>query len=267
MESTARPTLDDADLKRFRDEGWLLVRDLLPHDICDPIVQAFVDEVKPYDGPLLRQLTSVDEPHQLSEDGWMVNPVVNPYQRPQFERFSTIEWVAMSNAPVVDHVTRLLGGAPAMLQSAYYESSRGTHTHLDFNPVDRARPMIGLWIALEDIGPGAGRFHVVPRSHRLPMDARMARFAELAWANYRQAFIELDPKTAEAEAQALLAEILDEHGLVREAPALRKGDAILWTNLLLHGSDVPVRGGGTRHSLLFHFVELDLLRQHGLTNA
>lgn len=249
---------------RFETEGWALLPDLLPADVCDGIRAAFLDEVKPYTGSMMRQLTSVDEPHQLSADGLVTNPIVNPRTRPDFPRFSTIEVVAMSNAPIVASATALLGGPPVLLQSAYYESSRGTHTHLDFNPVDRERPMLGVWIALEDIAESAGRFFLYPRSHRLPHDARMLRFAELAWANYRQAFVDLDLDTAEAEAQALLGEILGEAGLVRETPALRKGDAVLWTNKVLHGSDVPAPGGGSRHSLLFHFVELELLREHGL---
>ena len=261
------PQLKKKARRRFETEGWTVVRGLLPSDACATVRRAFLSEVKPYPGALKRQLTSIDEPHQLSVDGHVTNPIVNPHLRPQFPRFSQLEETIMRACPLVPIVAHLLGAAPGMLQSAYYESSRGTHTHLDFNPIDRQRPMLGVWIALEDIADTAGRFHLYPRSHQLPLDARMQRFAELAWANYRQAFVDLDLNTAEAEAQALLAEITTEHGLTRTAPALRIGDALFWTNHVLHGSSVPQPRGGTRNSVLFHFVELSLLEAHGLVGA
>jgi phytanoyl-CoA hydroxylase len=236
----------------------------VPPETCARIRHAFRSEVKPYTGSLKRQLTSIDEPHHFSDDGFVTNPIVNPHLRPQFPRFSRIERTVMEACPLVPIVATLLGAPPGMLQSAYYESSRGTHTHLDFNPIDRERPMLGVWIALEGIAETAGRFFLYPNSHSLPMDDRMARFAELAWANYRQAFVELDLDTAEAEAQALLSEITAEHGLAPIAPVLRTGDALFWTNHVLHGSHVPRPGGGSRNSLLFHFVELALLEAQGL---
>jgi phytanoyl-CoA hydroxylase len=253
------------DVRRFRDEGWVRVDRLIPPEVCASVREAFATEVRPYDGPLMRQLTSRLEPHERSVDGWITNPVVNPHLLAQFPVFQQTETRVMRAGPLVDVVGRLLEAEPAMLQSAYYESSRGTRTHVDFNPLDRDRPMIGAWIALEDIGPGAGRFEFWPGSHRIPDDAATRRFAELAWTSYRQAFVELAPATAEPEAQALLAQILVAHRLVRKAPPLRAGDALFWTNRLLHGSAPPRPGGGTRCSLLFHFVELDLVR--GMTPA
>lgn len=243
--------------RRYAEAGWTQLH-LLDEATCRWARGTFLDEVKPHRGSLRRQLTSVDEVHQLSVDGHVTNPVVNPHLCTGFPTFSTLERTVMAACPLVEVVQQLLGAPPAMLQSAYYESSRGTQTHLDFNPLDRERPMVGVWIALEDIAPGAGRFYVLPGSQHLPNDARMQRFAELAWASYRQAFVELEPAVAEVEAQALLAEIARDHQLEREVPALRRGDALFWTNRLLHGSEVPQPGGGTRHSLLLHFIEADL---------
>lgn len=251
-------------LRGFRDHGWARMP-LLDPALCRSIREQFEQHVKPFDGPLLRQLTSVPEVHHLSVDGYMTNPIVNPHLRHELGPFATIERQVMEGSSLVAAVEQLLGAPPAMLQSTYYESSRGTHPHLDFNPVVRERPMLGVWIALEDIGPDAGRFFLYPDSHTLPRDARMERFAELAWANYRQAFVDLDPDTAEAEAQQMLAAILDEHPRQRLAPALKAGDAVFWSSDLLHGSEVPQPGGGSRSSLLFHFIEASLIDQHGLT--
>lgn len=249
--------------KRFAREGWVQMG-LLKAPFCREIRDRFLHEVKPYDGPLLRQLNSQSEPHRLSDDGWMTNPIVHPHLLPVFPGFSTIERDVMRAAPLVEAVEGLMGAPVAMLQSAYYESSLGTKTHLDFNPLERTRPMVGVWIALEDIGPDAGRFFLYPNSHLLPDSDEHARFAELAWASYRQAFVDLERATAEAEAQALLGPLLEGSGLEQRTPALGAGDVLFWTNRVLHGSHAPKPGGGTRHSLLLHFVERDLAAAHGL---
>ncbi len=250
--------------KRFIDEGWTLLRGLLAPRTCADPKTIFREEVAGHTGPLMRQLTSLHEPHERSADGYMTNPVANPHRCPQFPRFCTLEQQVMRATPLVQVVEALLGAPPVMLQSAYYESSKGTHTHLDFDPLDRSRPMVGVWIALEAIRETAGRFYPYPHSHTLPDDARMATFSELAWSNYRSAFVELDPRTAEDEAQRLLASILDDHDLHRETPALEVGDTLFWSNRILHGSHVPKPGGGSRHSLLLHFVELELAQTHQL---
>jgi len=242
----------------------------VPVDVCDAARTAWADEVRDHPGPLLRQLTRVVEPHRRSPDGWVTNPVVNPHRLPQFPAFNAIEVAVMRSCPLVARVGALLGGPPALLQSAYYESSGGTLTHLDFNPLDRARPMVGVWIALEPIGQDAGRFFLYPGSHRIPDDARTTRFAELAWQSYRHAFVERfggELPLAELEAQALLAEIVGAHRLERVTPALHTGDALFWTNRVLHGSDPPRAGGGSRQSLLLHFVEHALVAAAGMPTA
>jgi phytanoyl-CoA hydroxylase len=249
--------------RRFARDGFV-VMPLVPADVCRDVIDRFEREVDPWDGLLVRQLTSQAEPHQRSVDGWMTNPIVNPRLLTGFPSFWDVERTVMQASMLVPVVSGLLGAPPVMLQSAYYCSSQGTKTHVDFNPVDRSRPMLGVWIALEDIGPEAGRFYLYPGSHVLPETPAYARFAELAWANYRQAFVDLDPDTAEVEAQALLAPILAEHALTPVHPPLRAGEAVFWDRRVLHGSDVPRPGGGTRHSLLFHFIEAALATEAGL---
>jgi phytanoyl-CoA hydroxylase len=237
--------------------GWIVLRDLVDKAVCAEIVAAWRDEVRPYPGPLLRQLTSVPEVHALSADGWVVNPVVWPARLPIFPRFVTSEVSVMRGSGLVAAVADWLGGAPALLQSAYYESSRGTAPHVDFNPIDRDGPMVGAWVALCDVGPDAGRFFVVPGSDRLPRDARFERFAELAWAGYRAAFVDGGGAWTDRAASELWAEIEAERGLERVAPALSAGDVVLWDRSVVHGSYAPQPGGGPRHSLLMHFVRLD----------
>lgn len=256
--------MDRRSLRRFRDEGWVRVGGLVPRDVCATIREAFDREVRPHTGPLRRQLTSREEPHRLSADGLVTNPIVNPRLLSGFPELALSEERVMRAGPLVAWASALLGADPCLLQSAYYDSSAGTLPHVDTNPVDRDRPMLGAWIALEDIGPDAGRFFLWPGSHRLPDEPRVRRYRELAWASYRSAFVELLPSAVEAEAQELLVEIARAHGLERTTPPLRAGDAVFWTHAVVHGSEVPRPGGGSRSSLVLHFVELELARRVGL---
>ncbi|MCA9567417.1 MAG: hypothetical protein KC656_06220, partial [Myxococcales bacterium] len=113
-------------VRRFREQGWTRAA-ILPPATCLEVRRTFLAEVKPWTGPLLRQLTSRAEPHALSVDGYVTNPVANPH-RTGFPAFSTVETTVMRACPLVEVVETLLDGPAAMLQSAYYESSRGTLT-------------------------------------------------------------------------------------------------------------------------------------------
>lgn len=236
--------------------GVLRLPRLLPVEQCRWIRQAYLEEVKPSGQPMLRQLSSRHEPHRLDAAGRVVNPIASPNQLAQFPRFRCTERRVMEHSELVPSVAAALGEPPALLQSAYYESSEGTDPHVDFNPLDRGAPMLGVWIALEDIGPRAGRFFAFPGSHRLPRDEDFRRFAELAWANYRAAFMHCEPAGAERQARQLWARIVETRELQPWSPALRAGDALIWDRAVVHGSHPPQPGGGTRHSLLLHFVEL-----------
>jgi phytanoyl-CoA hydroxylase len=237
-------------------DGYALLPGLVAPEACAAVVAAWAREVRPYTGPLLRQLTSVPEVHALSADGLVTNPVCFPARLTAFADFSRAELTVMRGSELVPTVTAALGGPPALLQSAYYESSTGTLPHVDCNPLDADGQLLGAWVALCDIGPGAGRFFVVPGSHRVPRDARFEEFAELAWAGYRAAFVERRGPWTETASAALWAEIEAENGLARHAPALRAGDVVLWDRRTVHGSLCPAPGGGPRHSLLMHFVPL-----------
>lgn len=248
--------IDDTAVAHFQEHGFAIVRGLVPDEVCDEVVGAFLSEVKPYPGPLPRQLDDRSAPHALSDDGYVTNPVVHPNRLQAFETFRGIEVKVMRASLLVPTVAALLGQPPALLQSAYYESGTGTIGHLDIHPFVSSHPMIGAWIALEDIGEGAGRFFVYPGSHRLPRDERWEQFRQIAWAVYRADVDAEGVEDATAAAIQLLDAMTEEHGLTRHVPALQRGDAVLWSNDVVHGSLRPDPGGGSRHSLLMHFMAL-----------
>ena len=81
--------------------------------------------------------------------------------------------------------------------------------------------MCAAWIALEDISARAGRFFICPRSHRI-------RLSDHSLANNIA-------ENHEAYIQSVVAEI-KRQALGIRAPALRKGDVLVWNSLTIHGS-------------------------------
>ena len=69
--------------------------------------------------------------------------------------------------------------------------------------------MVGAWIALEDIAPGAGRFFIYPRSHLI--DLALNRGSLSIASNH-------------AGYKKMVLDVIREHGLECRAPALQKGD-------------------------------------------
>ena len=79
----APPANQRAALRRaYQAEGYAVVRDLVPGELCERVRAAFAAEVKPYRGALYRQTRSGDpERHVFTERGHLLNPILNIQSR------------------------------------------------------------------------------------------------------------------------------------------------------------------------------------------
>jgi phytanoyl-CoA hydroxylase len=251
--------------KRYEDLGYVIVRKLLEPSLCDAVVAAFRQEVKPFNGPLLRQASTRVTAHLFTSDGFMANALlsVQDLVDPAFHRFraSAIDVIAgpLTQAVVCD----LLADAPLLVESMFFESTLvGVPLHADGDYMDSDVPgtMLGAWFALEDIMPLAGRFVLVPRTHRLAQDTGKAAAAYREFRDRQartSAMIGSDDKANmkhRLEEAALLHRALMECGLPLIAPMLNKGDALFWSAALVHGSLPPESRGLSRNSLTAHYI-------------
>jgi phytanoyl-CoA hydroxylase len=251
--------------KRYDESGYVIVRKLIPLSVCDEVVAAFSREVKPFSGRMLRQATARLGPHLFTPEGYMANALlgVHDLADPCFQDFRgrAIDVIASQHT---QHVAgELLGGTPLLVESMYFESSlSGVPLHADgdyMNP-DVDDTMLGAWFALEDIAPFAGRFILVPHSHRLDTGACEAVVAYREFRD-RQALtsavigsdMRANMKRRLEEAALLHRAILDA-GLPVVAPMLNKGDAVFWAAGLVHGSLPPETRGFSRNSLTAHYI-------------
>jgi phytanoyl-CoA hydroxylase len=99
--------------------------------------------------------------------------------------------------------------------------------------------MAAAWIAVEDIDPGAGRFYIYPRSHRIDMAKNGGNF-DIAFNHQRY--------------KQLVIDLINKFSLECRAPALRKGDVLFWAAKTIHGSLSTTRPERSRASFTSHFI-------------
>jgi len=184
-----------------------------------------------------------------------VQHALDPERFPQASQAHTR---LFTETALLDHVTEALGTPPALVQSVWVESTFGTALHRDAHPVEAGAPMVGAWVALEDIAADAGPLVVVPGSRDVnPTDPDVAAWLiQARAANRGQFHTVVDPQGQDGlAASRALEALLTRRGLAPQPILPAAGDVILWASDLVHGSRPPGSGPQTRQSLLLHFVE------------
>src|ERR1700677_4844048 len=163
-----------AEARRYYDEeGYVVVRGLIPHQLCHASLDCFRREVKPYHGFIYRQTTTNPERHDFTSHGHMLNSVLNMQSLPsrRFPEFKSASLAILTHHAVQSLCHTLFGEPSKMVQSMFFEGNPVTRPHQDTYYLDAERIgcMVAAWFAVEDIKPGAGRFFVYPKSHRVDM--------------------------------------------------------------------------------------------------
>lgn len=237
--------LDASALEYLETEGYVVIRGLADPGACAAVCRAFAEEVKPYPGFLYRQATAKAERNEFNEHGHVMNPLLN-LQDLEPQRFAKLRRQSLdvfTSRGIVSSLRRLFGEDPKIVQTMYFEGNAETWAHQDTYYLDSERigTMVAAWIALEDIHPGAGRFFVYPRSHRIDIEKNGGDF-DIAFHHDRY--------------KSLIIEVIRRHGLEMRAPALQCGDVLFWNARTIHGSLRTQGTTRTRQSLTAHFIPL-----------
>jgi phytanoyl-CoA hydroxylase len=227
----------------YDSQGYVVVRGVTPPDLCDRAHAAFEREVKPFDGFIYRQASANPERHHFSDAGYMLNSILNvqsvdPRRFPEFRRLGS-EIVTQSRMQKI--VQGLFDEPGKVVQTMYFEGNPVTWPHQDTYYLDSERigAMTACWFAIEDIRPGAGRFFVYPGSHLIDLKKNGGDF-DLAFHHDRY--------------KALIKKIISEKGLECRAPALSKGDILLWAAKTIHGSMMTTEPHFSRRSFTAHYI-------------
>lgn len=227
----------------FHENGYVVVSRLMPPETTRTARELWDSEIKPFTGRIYRQATAKLERHALNERGWVMNPILN-LQSLDPRYFGRLREHARHNifaaAPLRDAFTDLLGERPKIVQSMYFEGNSATWEHHDSYYLDSEHigSMVGAWIALEDISPRAGRFFLIPGSHKFE---RQRHSAENNIATAHDAYVRS------------VVDRLRETGTELRAPALREGDVLFWSSLTIHGS-LNSQDRNSRSSITCHAI-------------
>ena len=68
----------DAQIRKYYDDnGYVIVRNVIPTELCDQARANFEKEVKPYNGYIYRQATANPEKHRFTKNNHMINSILN----------------------------------------------------------------------------------------------------------------------------------------------------------------------------------------------
>jgi phytanoyl-CoA hydroxylase len=229
----------------YEANGYVVVKSLFSHAICDHMRSLWNREIKPSDDFIYRQATAKAEKHVFNSTHWVMNAILNlqsvdPKHYLNFRTFATES--ILTAKPLAAVFRTLFGGEnPKVVQSMYFEGNSATWEHQDSYYLDSERvgAMAAAWIALEDIQARAGRFFICPKSHLLDLGNHNIKNNV---ADHHEVYI-----------QSVVSKVR-EMNLDIYAPLLEKGDTLFWNARTIHGSLDSRDPEHTRCSITCHAI-------------
>ncbi len=154
--------------------------------------------------------------------------------------------VLATHPPLLERLALAYGRQPFPFQSLNFMrgSQQDIHADVLHFHAQPERFMCGVWLALEDVGPGSGPLRYYPGSHRLPvltMQDAGADEGKVTTTNYNDTY-----------GPTMLAR-LREGGFEPRHALLKKGQIAVWAANLAHGGSPILDPGSTRQSLVVHY--------------
>lgn len=215
--------LSVAQVKKFQDDGYLVIDTLIPHETLDTVANNFRDFWR--GGEKLANVAYAD--FNRIQDAWKINGAVK-----SLATFPTI----------LSALHDLYQCRPMPFQTLNFYKGTEQKIHSDsihFNS-EPFGLMCGVWVALEDIGPDQGPLVFYPGSHHLPE------------MNFEEMGLEADYKNY-PKYEAYLDKLVKERGLQPEYGTIKKGQALIWAANLLHGGSRQKDKSLTRESQVTHY--------------
>jgi ectoine hydroxylase-related dioxygenase (phytanoyl-CoA dioxygenase family) len=253
------PAQDEALLRKWVTDGYFVVDQIVPAED----IEAFLAEVKdiwerdtPIENCVINRVTMDGTFHPSVPHATLA--ALPREKRMQVRRDSNYTLgdihtsskavARMFHNPRVVALSSLIFDGPAVpTYTLYFDKGSQQQIHQDAAVFHVFPPnnFIGVWIALEDISPDCGPLVYYPGSHKEPMWSE--------FPNYPQTNLRTGPPELFAKCDAYLAEIAKRHE--RKQALLKKGQALFWHGMLLHGGDKVNNPALTRQSLVIHVMK------------
>ncbi len=160
---------------------------------------------------------------------------------------------------LVELLSSLIGNEVELFQSINFlmGSEQRTHSdsiHMTTYPLGG---LLGVWIALEDVGPDNGPLHYYPGSQQLPY------YLNSDYDNEGNLLFIGDKDYTEYE--KMLERKIMEHHIEKRVFSAKKGDILIWHANLMHGGEPHLDKTKTRKSMVFHYFNMNCVCYHEIT--
>lgn len=234
LDGLALPDSDKRALERFARDGYLVIKQGIPHGVGRGAVSQY--EALIADNAVLRDLSARDGRlpnfHQYAEAG---------------------KRVFTASAEALRFQDLLFGYRTSVYTSLYFQHGTQQAIHRDV-PVFRTQPenfYFGVWYALEDATVSNGALRAIPGGHRVDT---IDPFILAAQHTNDAATIHPSESPMWSVYQRAIREECSRQGLEEISIEMEQGDVLIWHPLLPHGGGKIHDEGCTRHSIVYHVV-------------
>lgn len=153
----------------------------------------------------------------------------------------------------------LIGGRAMLFQSINFIRGSEQDTHSDSIHMTTwpQGGLLGVWIALEDIGIDNGPLHYYPGSHLLPY------YMNKDYGNEGTRW--LLGKKSYTEYERMIEQKIAEKGLKKLVFTAKRGDVLIWHANLFHGGEPHLDKHKTRKSMVLHYFREGAICYHEIS--
>lgn len=235
---------DCGDIQQWHKDGYVIFENLISHDLIDQLVRELDELPQQHPPALLMTGAKFDGARQYSPE--LITPD-NSIRIVDFYFFSELARGILLDPKIVNFLDLVFEADPILTQSLSFQYGSGQPIHQDTAYVITNSPqkLAAVWIALEDVQPGAGELAYYPGSHH---------WDDFLFSKYFKHFdLERDGKEQERAWLNWLNEEADRRGVEKTTFLPRKGDVLLWHASLAHGGSTITTPDSTRKSLVGHY--------------
>ncbi|MGE4232992.1 MAG: phytanoyl-CoA dioxygenase family protein [Bacteriovoracia bacterium] len=219
--------------------GFVVIRGLVSAKKIDSLLENYKKEVLFSNDYYLRQSTGKWQKNTLDQNGNSVESFLNVHDFRKQEHFATCVREIQCSDEVQNALRQITcDQSHKLIQSMLFDMNTATKAHQDWFYLDTVPNghLLAGWFALEDIQEEAGRFFVIPGSHK--SDFTLTE----------------NEKNSNPLYLKKLTDYMKEHHSEIVAPALKKGDVLFWNSGTIHGALETKDISYSRKSLTAHYV-------------
>jgi phytanoyl-CoA hydroxylase len=222
----------------YEEHGYAVLPKLVSDEAIDRTLALFRQDILPSKERFYRQNTNKYEQNRINSHGYVQQAFLDAHDYGRHPEFSRSLLDVFTDGTVLARLRDASGEDRVnLMQSMFFDQNAATSAHQDWWYLDSVPNghLFAVWIALEDIDERAGRFYLMPGSHYVDLHSDTKDMPHSEWAKR-------------------MAEFVDENRSKLVAPALKKGDAIIWNSRTIHGALPTQDERFSRKSLTAHYL-------------